>query len=332
MALLVDGDARSFASSGSGDLEGSTPLTEDSRFRIASITKPLVGALVMTAVDRGELSLDDVVSERLPDTLRTEPPVTVRQLLAHTSGVFDITNEGDAEADVAALTDPALREEARDLLARYAAGERVIASDRLLVALAETHPRYFEPGAGYHYSNVNYQLAAMILEAATGESLADLLAARIGEPLGLERTSIAPPDLGPPEMRGYDTGEDGAPVDVTDDLLAFGNGGNGGILSTPEELFSMLRATVRAELFPARLVDELSLPGRNNYGLGLATYRFRCGTFLGHGGSVNGTQSIAVVSADGERGFVLAVNRRGTVDPNLVAAAEMALCGPPAGG
>ena len=185
LVVLRVGDQRWAATSGTADTAG-TPITDTTRFRIASITKPIVAALVLDAVAQGKVALDDVVGDLLPGVVRADPPVTVRQLLDHTSGIFDESNDGDPIADIEKLADPALRTEARALAQRYLAGERVIAPDRLLVALSETHDRYFAPGAGYHYSNTNYQLAAMVLEKVTGAALADVLRTRIVEPLGLD--------------------------------------------------------------------------------------------------------------------------------------------------
>jgi D-alanyl-D-alanine carboxypeptidase len=326
LGVLVDGEDRLAAASGTLDLEGTRPATPEARFRIASITKPIVAALVLTAVDRGELDLDATVADLLPGVLRPDPPITVRQVLAHTSGVFDEGNEGDPIADMKALADPALQAEARDLAARSAAGEHVIASDRLLVALAETHDRYFAPGTGYHYSNINYQIAAMLVETATGQSIADVLRSRIVEPLGLRHTTIAPPDLASPDLRGYDAAEDGTTTDVTDDLLAFGNGGNGGIVTTADELLAILRAVVGGELFGADLVTQMETPVRESYGLGLGTTATGCGRFHGHSGSVNGTRSVALVSPDGALGIVLAYNLRSTREPNAEARATGLLC------
>ena len=116
------------------------------RFRIASITKLIVAALVLEAVAKEELSLDDVVATHLPGLVRAEPPTTIRQVLDHTSGVFNEGNEGDLVADIDRLKDP-LQREARDVLKRWTAGERVIAPDRVLVALAETHERARSPGS-----------------------------------------------------------------------------------------------------------------------------------------------------------------------------------------
>jgi D-alanyl-D-alanine carboxypeptidase len=315
--------------SGTADRDGAT-ITPSTRFRIASITKPIVAALVLDAVGRGDLSLDDVVGDILPGVVRADPPITVRMLLDHTSGVFDEGNEGDPIADIARLTDADLRAEAEDLAARYADGERVIASDRLLVALAETHERYFPPGTGSHYSNINYQLAAMVLERATGRPIAGLLRTRIVEPLGLERTTIAPPDLGSPEMRGYrPSPTDGSLVDMTDDLVAFGNGGNGGIVSTADELAAMLDGIVSGRLIPPALVDEMRRPATasgGTYGLGLALYDLPCGTFYGHGGAVNGTGSIAMVDGTGERSVVVAMNLLTDIDAGLPDLAARLVC------
>jgi D-alanyl-D-alanine carboxypeptidase len=248
LALLARGDNRWFASSGTADTAG-TPITEATRFRIASITKPIVAALVLDAVDRGEVSLDDVVGDLLPGTVREDPPITVRQLLDHTSGVFDVTNaEASIEslqADIARLPDQQIRAEAQEAFDGFAAGQRVIAPASVIVALSELHDRYFPPGSGYHYSNTGYQLAGMVLEQATGAPLPDLLDKRVVEPLGLQRTTLAPPDMASPEFRGYGTSTgDGSLVDVTDDLSLFGNGANGGIISTADELLTTTRDIV----------------------------------------------------------------------------------------
>ncbi len=327
LVVLRVGDQRWAATSGTADTAG-TPITDTTRFRIASITKPIVAALVLDAVAQGKVALDDVVGDLLPGVVRADPPVTVRQLLDHTSGIFDESNDGDPIADLEKLADKALRTEARALAQRYLAGERVIAPDRLLVALSETHDRYFAPGAGYHYSNTNYQLAAMVLEKMTGQALADVLRTRIVEPLGLTHTTVAPPDTGSPEMRGYGTSTaDGSLVDLTDDLLAFGNGGNGGIISTADELLVMMQAIVSGRLLPDELVAEMKKPNRQSYGLGLGTYNLSCGTFHGHEGGVNGTASIAIVSPAGDAGVVIALNLRSGDDPGLPALADRMLCG-----
>ena len=318
-----------FAASGAADLDG-TKITEGTRFRIASITKAIVAALVLDAVASGKVALDDVVGDLLPGVIRPDPPITVRQLLSHTSGIFDEGNDGDPTADIEKLADPALQKQARAMLAAYEAGKQVIASDRLLVALAETHDRYFTPGSGYHYSNPGYQLLGMVLEKVTGAPLAELLRTRIVEPLGLSDTTIAPPDMASPEMRGYGVATtDATLVDMTDDLVSFGNGGNGGIVATADDLLTTMQAIVTARLFPRELVTEMETPVRQGYGLGLASYQTPCGIYLGHAGLVNGTASLALVSPDGADGVVIATNvqhERAEDNVNLQPLADQLLC------
>lgn len=312
------------ATSGTADTAGG-PISQTTRFRIASITKPIVATLVLDAVARDLVALDDVVGELLPGVLRPSPPVTLRQLLDHTSGIFDETNGGDVR-DVEMLSGP-FREQAAALLARYEAGERVVIPATLLVALSETHDRYFAPGTDYHYSNVNYQLAAMVLEKITGTAIDALLREKVLDPLGLTRTSLAPPDTSTPEFHGYGTAmADGSLVDLTDDLTFFGNGASGGMISTADELLTIVQAIGSGRLLPPALATAQRTAHLESYGLGLATYRFTCGRFLGHEGGVNGTASIAITSWDGSEGVVVALNLRSGGDPRLPALADSILC------
>ena len=330
LAVLRDGDAEWSAVSGVADVTG-TEITDATRFRIGSITKPVVALLVLDAVDRGELALDDIVTDLIPGAIKPEPPTTVRMLLDHSSGIFNVGDEGDIAADIANLPDPVMRTAATELGTRYLSGERVSMNDELYIALADTHDRYFEPGTGHHYSNVNYQLAARALEQVTGLTLGELVRSRLVEPLGLRHTTIAPSDPGLPEMHGYELNGDGTLLDVTDDFLALGNGGSGGVISTADELLTIMQAIVSGELLPEPLVADMkaaTIQSDQSYGLGLATYSLSCGTFYGHAGAATGTHSIAIVNAEGTAGVVIVINLRGEVDPNLLAPAESLLCEP----
>jgi D-alanyl-D-alanine carboxypeptidase len=329
MAYVDVGGAAWFGTSGTADLEGAE-LTPTTRFRIASVTKSVVAFLVVDAVSRGELSLDDVVSRYVGEPLRAEPPITVRMLLDHTSGIFNVGDEGDIAADIDSLTDPELKAQALDLGSRYLAGEPVRMTAELYVALAETHERYAAPGEDYHYSNPNYQLAVMVLEEATGSSFEELLRTRLVEPLGLEHTTTAPADSGIPEMHGYmPDATTGGLTDQTGDFLTLGNGGSGGVISTPEDLFRIMQAIVGGDLLPPVLAADMkdaTLQSDLEYGLGLGRYDLSCGTFYGHQGSVSGTQSIALVADAGPAGVVVVFNLVDGNDPGLLALAESMVC------
>ncbi len=316
---------------GVADADGS-PTDVGMRFRAGSITKTITAALVLDQVAQGHLGLDDDVAAIVGPPLRPTPPVTVRMLLDHTSGIFDIGNDGDPIADIAELTDPGLLAEVDDLIDRAASGESVVASARLVVGLAETHPRDFEPGSAFGYSNTNYQLAGMLIETVSGQHFAEVLADRLARPLELASTTLAPDDTSSPEFRGTALDLDtGAEIDATDDLLAFGNGGSGGLITTADELLTIITAIVHGPLLPDELRSEmlnLTPQSEHTYGLGIAPYVLSCGRFLGHEGRVNGTVSLAIVDADNpDRGVVVTMNS--TIgNPGLAALADDLVCSP----
>jgi D-alanyl-D-alanine carboxypeptidase len=329
LALVRNGEEDWFGSSGSADLTGAT-IDTSTRFRIGSITKLLTSALVLDAVGRGELSLDDTVEAWIPGVVSDGSTITIRMLLNHSSGIFNAGDEGDVLADIERISDPNLRQQAQDLTARYLTGEAVIFPDVVIVAIADTHPLYFEPGTGYHYSNVNYQLAAMALAAATGNDLPSLLLERLAAPLGFSSISSAPADLEVPDLRSYtnDPGTDQL-IDTSTDLIAVGNGGSGGVISTAGDLLDALQAIIVGDMLPESLRVEMARPTEQSggtYGLGVVTFNLVCGDFLGHSGAIGGTHALALVSPDGRTGAVIAANVRGDPEPNLLGAAEDLLC------
>jgi D-alanyl-D-alanine carboxypeptidase len=329
--VLVDlrRDGReTFASSGAADLDG-TPITSATRFRIASITKSVTATLVLEEVAAGKLRLDDTVGPLIPPgLLRSDPPVTIRQILSHTSGVFDEINQPDIFADISLLMDPNLAAEVQGVEAQWRADERTILPDEFIVAMSEAHDRYFAPGTGYHYSNTNYQLAGLVLAQESGETMSQLMEQRVAGPLGLRHTSFLPPETTSPELRGYvHSATDSSLIDVTDDLLIFGNGAPGGLIMSAPDLLATMRAIVTGKLAPPALVKQMERPIRDGYGLGLGTYTLSCGTFYGHDGFTNGTGSVALVSPDGSEGVVIALDIRATNDPKLDDLADQLLCG-----
>jgi CubicO group peptidase (beta-lactamase class C family) len=171
----------------------SSPMREnDTQFRIASITKPIGAALTLTLVRDGVVTLDDPIARWLPEAaeprvLRSpgaaldqvvpaERPVTVRDLLAGTSGwgvVMDDTPLRAAMIERDVYGGPLHRDVSPDEFV-----ERVT-----------NLPLAFQPGAGWLYET-GIDLLGMLLMRATGRSLADLFAERITGPLGLASTGF----------------------------------------------------------------------------------------------------------------------------------------------
>jgi D-alanyl-D-alanine carboxypeptidase len=289
--------------SGVANVQTREPVPVNGRYRIASTTKTFVATVVLQLVGEGNLSLDDKVEEHLPGVVsgggHDGSAITIRDLLQHTSGIYDY-NLDEAWNPFNALD---IFEERR--FAHYAPED--------LVAVAMRHPPIFEPGTARSYSNTNYVLVGMIIEAVTGNPWAEEVRDRIIESLGLEQTTVGDdPQMPDPHARGYYQFPDGGPlVDVT--LLDPSAGDAGGaIISTPEDVTRFLGALLSGELLAPELLAEMkdSVPeGDGRYGLGLGWSPLSCGGgYWRHGGAVPGYLSYEGFSEDGSHGVVLSVS------------------------
>ncbi|MGO4334596.1 serine hydrolase domain-containing protein [Labrys sp. KB_33_2] len=160
-------------SAGHADREAGTPIAEDTIFRLASVTKPMVAAAALALVEAGQLGLDDRVTRYLPNFRPrladgSEPVITVRHLLSHTAG---LRYDYDAAADIADGLDRLGRGMAENL-------EKIAAQ-----------PLAFAPGSAWRYS-VAIDVLGGLMEKAAGKSLPEIVAERITGPLGMTDTEF----------------------------------------------------------------------------------------------------------------------------------------------
>jgi D-alanyl-D-alanine carboxypeptidase len=148
------------------------------RFRIGSVTKSFVATVVLQLVGEGRLGLDDPLERWLPGAVPGGERITIRQLLNHTSGLYNYTD---------ALLGPLLAKPTRQAYQQLAARSF---APRALVAMATRHRPLFPPGTRFAYSNTNYILLDLVVERVTGARLAAQLHRRIVQPLGLEATEL----------------------------------------------------------------------------------------------------------------------------------------------
>ena len=152
------------------DAEDKLPITEDTIFQLASISKTFTGTAVMLLVRQGKLSLEDRITKYFPELTAYEG-VTVRHLLNHTSGIPDYFDDADWFIDI-------WKEE-----------KRVPGNDEILRFLRETKAKpYFAPGEGLHYSNTGYNLLALLVERLSGVPYEEFLQQNIFEPAGMTAT------------------------------------------------------------------------------------------------------------------------------------------------
>lgn len=304
LALVDDGKGPTWrGASGAARLDPRVPLRPGARFRVGSITKTMVATVVLQLVGEGTLRLNDTVERWLPGLVPNGDSITLRQLLNHTSGIYNYTE------------DPRfLRLVVENPLRTF--------SPRRLVAFATAHPPLFPPGTGWSYSNTNYILAGLIIRAATGHTVQAELRSRIFVPLRLRDTSFPVTD---PDIAGYHAhayllpGNPFIPTDEPIDITRINPSiawAAGAVISTASDLARFYRALLGGRLLrPAlltQMLDTVRLDPVSGYGLGIVSVRTVCGTIWGHTGGIAGYVTFAYNSRDGRRNLVLMM----TADPD----------------
>jgi CubicO group peptidase (beta-lactamase class C family) len=170
---------------GLADREAGVPMREDTIFRLASVSKPLVSAAVMTLVEEGRLGLDEPVTGFLPG-FRPQladgraPAITIGQLLSHAAGLsYGFFEPEDSRYKTLAVSD------GLDIVPG-------LTLDANLQRLART-TLAFPPGGGWRYS-LSIDVLGAVIEQVTGQTLAQAVAERVTGPLGLKDTGFAVTD------------------------------------------------------------------------------------------------------------------------------------------
>jgi D-alanyl-D-alanine carboxypeptidase len=265
LAYARRGAASATAVAGLADVATGRPAAAEDRFRIASNTKSFVATVLLRLVAEHRVALDDTVARWLPGVVAGSGNdgrrITLRELLNQTSGVYDPT------------TDPAFF---APYLQRHDMG--YVYTPRQVVAEATAHPPLFPPGTRWNYSNTNYLLAGLVIEAVTGRSAEQEITDRILRPLGLTRTTLprTDPRIHGRHLHGYDLSHRdvtvfspsydwtaGAMISTLADLAAFDRALFGGLLLPPAEQRAL-------ETVP-------DVPGDDGYALGVTRSTVDCG-------------------------------------------------------
>ena len=182
VAVVGPDGLRFFRAVGVSDSAQGTPVTEHTVFRIGSISKTFTAIAVMQLRDRGLLDLDDPVSSHL-GSVRLTPacgwfrPVTIRQLLTHTSGIGELRNLADLFRPTIGLAIGA-GQPVPPLSAYYRGGLRV----------------EVEPGSKWAYANHGFAVLGQLVEDVSGEPFGAYMRAHVLGPLGMEHTDFARTD------------------------------------------------------------------------------------------------------------------------------------------
>lgn len=296
------GERRRTIKAGFGNLTPQERPKPNDHMRIASVAKAFSGAVALSLVEEGRITLDTTIGQRLPDLPAAWHPVTLRQLLNHTSGVPDYTLDPDFQATVSA--DP-----------------QAHLTPRQLLDFAADQPLNFAPGSSYLYSNSDNIIVGLMAEAATGTPYETLLATHVYAPLGLKNTSLPTTSAIPePFIHGFDITFGEPPEDISTAINPAGAWASGGIVSTPADLNRFVRGYVGGQLFGKELKSQQFQfvrgnsdppgPGSNFAGLAIFKYDTNCGTIFGHTGSFPGYTQFIAAKRNGQASVTVSANEQ----------------------
>ena len=298
------------------DPENTLPITEDTIFQLASVSKTFTSAAVMLLVREGTLHLEDEIVKFFPEI--PYPGVTIRHLLTHTSGIPDYFDDADWFIKI-------WKEE-----------KRVPGNDEILRFLRETKAKpYFAPGEGLHYSNTGYNLLALLVERLSGVPYEEFLQKNIFEPAGMSSTRCCHirrdgvPFENYAQATVYDDGKCVADIDSAEegDVVAFDGLNGDDYVYT--DIFDMLRwdrALREGKVLTAEEQRLMYTPGRLNngedavydegdglgYGFGWAVGRDEeLGLVVSHSGGMPGVATWFERFIDADRVLVILANREG---------------------
>jgi CubicO group peptidase (beta-lactamase class C family) len=233
----------------SGNSMPGVPLTSEMRFGIGSNTKLFISVTMMKLQEEGLLSLDDHLYQWLPSYSYIDSSITIRQLLSHQSGIYNYTDNTSFWNEVYADT------------AHFWTPQEILGYIWL--------PK-FAPGTGWRYSNTNYILACMIIEAATGKTWVQNLHEIIFDPLNMDSTFVGAyePPNGPVAGTQWWDGGPWCIYPVTSWFTAVGPAG--AILSTSQEMVQWYNALINGEIISdSSLQQILDFEAASLFGLGI---------------------------------------------------------------
>ncbi len=271
---IARGDDLVEAGYGSVELEHGIDADAHHLFRIGSITKQFTAAGIMKLVEAGEIDLDAPFTEYLADYPAPPSTITVRHLLLHSSGIPSYTGLGELWTRTIPLE---------------------FDHAGMLEFFAE-RPLEYEPGSAYRYNNSGYYLLGMIIEALSGQSYADFVAEDLVGPIGLARIQYdhnAAIIEDRAEGYGFNDG-----VVTNDELIGMTQpGAAGALMATAGDLVRWMQAlsagrVVSPESFAEMTRGQIDTDGGGTYGFGLAMREVEGHRGIGHGGGINGFNSM----------------------------------------
>lgn len=242
LLIAEAGQVRTLECCGLANLQSARPITPQTNFRLASITKQFTAACILLLREEGRISLEDPIGNHLPGLPEAlADGVTVRQLLNHTSGLPDYEDN--------MLDDP----------------DACVMDDEVLAIVRRVGSTYFPPGSQFRYSNTGYALLACIVQTLRAQPFSVALEEMIFRPLQMDSTVALDErhrPVVPHRAYGYRPGSDGDTFTFSDQSATSHVLGDGGIYCSAEDYLKWDRALWSGALLPREVVQEMITPGR----------------------------------------------------------------------
>ena len=259
---------------GLASMELPVVLSPTTRMRIQSTSKHFTCLAYLLLCEEGLAELDDALGKYLPELHPVTHEVTMRQLMGHTSGLYD----------------------AHTIRYLFSGMEREVPTSDLVALYRDIDQVNFPPGASWSYNNGGYGLLSVVIERITGQPLEEVLRERVFAPAGMHDTLLRRfgSDTVPGSAANHTRSATGeferaAPVGA---LV-----GNGGIVSTVDDMLRWLAHMDAPVVGSAETWNTIRRPvvlpngTSTSYGLGLLLGRYRGAEVIGHGGNTNGSNS-----------------------------------------
>ncbi len=294
---LVARDGQVVFSKGYGyaNLEWNIPNVPDGKFRLGSLTKQFTAACILLLQERGKLSVNDPVKKYMPDAPAAWDPITIRNLLTHTSGIPNFTGFPD-----------------------YRKLEPFPATPAELVARFRDKPLDFAPGTKWSYSNSGYVLLGYLIEKIAGESYEKFVTENIFRPLGMNDTGVdSNAAILPRRVDGYEVTPQGyrhaGYIDMTIPLAA------GDLYSTTPDLLKWEQGLYGGKLLRSESIEAMTTPFLERYAYGLMVDTLGRRKRIHHSGGIEGFNTELQYFPADKLEVVVLENSPGAVPPEEIA-------------
>lgn len=292
VAVLRDGKVVYRRGVGVANMEYGIPITPDTVFQAASLSKQFTAFAIAQLADQGRLSLDDDVRKHLTWVPDFGPPITIRNMVHHTSG---------------------LRDQWELLLFSGFQMEDVITQEHVLELVKNQRSLNFVPGEEYLYTNTGYTLLAEIIERVTGQSYSEWVSSNIFAPLGMSHSRFVGSHrmIVPNRAYSYLRLDDGSYEKAVSNISTLGPTN---LFTTVDDLVKWMRNYETGTLGGKDLIRLVETPGVLNggqeisYAFGLNIGSFRGLKTVGHGGGQAGFRTFLLRVPEQRLGVAVLAN------------------------